>query len=85
MAATVVDLGAHDDDREAVVEILENALEQARSGVVRDVAVILAVRDDDGPQFQIRYYGEAAYSTILAGTSALEFDLHYRRYVPEED
>jgi hypothetical protein len=40
-----------------------------------------AIRDEDGPQFWTSYYGNGSYATILAGVSALEFDLHHERYV----
>ena len=83
MPAEVVSFVAPDNDKQAVVELLEEALEKARAGQVRDVAVVLALNDEDGPQFWHGYYGDAAYATILAGVSALTFDLHYRRYVPE--
>jgi hypothetical protein len=79
----VVAFTAPDDDQQAVIRMLEEALAKARAGQVRDVAVVLAFRDENGPQFVHSYYGEAAYATILAGVSALEFDLHYRRYNPE--
>lgn len=79
----IVPFVAADQDQQAIVALLENALERARSGQVRDVAIILAIKDKDGPQFWHRYYGQAAYATILAGVSALEFDLHYRRCVED--
>jgi hypothetical protein len=71
-------------DQDAVIGLLEEALEKARSGEAKDVAIVLAIRDEDGPQFWHGYYGEVAYSTILAGVSALTFDLHYRRYREDE-
>jgi hypothetical protein len=80
----VVAFSAPDDDQKAVVELLEEALAKAKAGQVRDIAIVCAIRDEDGPQFWHGYYGEAAYSTLLAGISALEFDLHYRRYNPED-
>ncbi|MDV3257742.1 MAG: hypothetical protein LOX97_08190 [Sphingomonas sp.] len=49
-----------------------------------DCAVVLVIRDEDGPQFWHGYYGQGAYGALVAGVSALEFDLHYRRYLPEE-
>jgi hypothetical protein len=81
--AQVLAFPVSDADRDAVVSVLEEALRRARAGEVVDVAVVLAVRDDDGPQFWTSYYGQRAYATILAGVSALDFDLHYRRYNPE--
>jgi hypothetical protein len=84
-ALKVVPFIADGDDQAAVVDLLEDALAKAKAGQVRDVAIVLAIRDEDGPQFWHGYYGEVAYATILAGVSALEFDLHYRRYVPVED
>lgn len=79
----VVEFRPQADDQDAVVGILEQALADARAGKVVDVAVVMAYRDEDGPQFVTSYYAEVAYSTILAGVSALEFDLHYRRYQEE--
>lgn len=83
MAAQVLAFKANDSDQEAVISVLEEALAKARAGQVVDVAVVLAIRDEDGPQFWHSYYAGAAYATVLAGVSALEFDLHYRRYNPE--
>jgi len=81
---TVVKLEAAEDDKQAVIELLEEALEKAKAGEVNDIAIVMAIRDDDGSQFWHGYHAEAAYATILAGVSALEFDLHYRRYNPED-
>lgn len=67
-----------------MVELLEDALAKARAGKVADCAVVLVIRDEDGPQFWHGYYGQGAYGALVAGVSALEFDLHYRRYLPEE-
>lgn len=85
MPAEVIQFAADQTDQEAIIEILEDALTKARSGTVLDVAVITAERDSDGPAFHTAYYGQSAYASLLAGVSALEFDLHYRRYVPEDD
>lgn len=78
--AEIVQFRACSSDREAVIELLEDALEKAKSGQVNDAAIVLALNNEDGPQFWHGYYGEGAYATIVAGVSALEFDLHYRRY-----
>lgn len=78
--AEIVKLEACAGDQEAVVALLEEALEKARSGVVIDVAVVMAIRDEDGPSFCSAYHGEAAYAMLLAGVSALEFELHHDRY-----
>ncbi|MGN6538951.1 MAG: hypothetical protein ACTHKQ_24890 [Mesorhizobium sp.] len=79
----VIEFQSATADREAVIELLEDALEKARAGQAVNAAIVLAIRDEDGPQFWHGYYGERAYATLLAGVSALEFDLHYRRYNPE--
>jgi len=79
----VVEFQSATTDREAVIELLQDALEKARAGQAVYAAVVLAIRDEDGPQFWHGYYGEGAYATLLAGVSGLEFDLHYRRYNPE--
>ncbi len=84
MTAEVVEFKAGDADQAACIELLEKALEMARAGKIRDVAVVAAVRDEDGPQFWHGYYGDGAYATLLAGVSALTFDLHYRRYKEAE-
>lgn len=81
---SVVQFKAPETDQQAVIEILETALATAKAGSVRDVAVVMSINDDDGPQFATSYYGEGAYASLLAGVSALEFDMHYRRYVPED-
>jgi hypothetical protein len=83
--AEIVKFAARDDDKEAVIELLETALEKARAGEMNDVLIVAAIKDENGPQFWHGYYGQAAYATLLAGLSAAEFDLHYRRYNPDED
>jgi hypothetical protein len=83
MSLKVVTYEADKSDKDAVIELLEEALEKARAGQMKDVAIVAALHDENGPQFWHGYYAEAAYSTLLAGVSALEFDLHYRRYNPE--
>ena len=80
----VIEFQSDSEDREAVIELIEDALEKARAGQAVDAAIVLAIRDENGPQFWHGYYGQRAYATILAGVSALEFDLHYRRYNPED-
>lgn len=79
--AEVVAFRASDEDRARVVGLLEEALVEARLGRVIDVAIVLAVRDEDGPQFWLKYWGRRAYSTLVTGVSALAFDLHYQRVV----
>lgn len=79
----VVEFKPSAEDQEAIIELLEETLEKARLGHVRDIAIVVALRDDDGPQFWHAYLGNAAYATIVAGVSALQFDLHYRRYNPD--
>jgi hypothetical protein len=81
----VVNIAADDRDQRIVVKLLEDALEMARAGKVRDAAVVLALQDDEGPQFWHGYHGEAAYATVVAGVSALQFDLHYERYRTQGD
>lgn len=83
MVAEVIAFRADDTDQQAVVGLLEEMLEKARSGEVVDIAIVAAIRDEGGPQFWHGYYGQSAYGTLLAGVSALEFDLHYRRYTED--
>jgi len=78
--AELVQFKAESADQREVVDLLEDALVKARAGQIRDIAIVAAVFDENGPQFVTNYYGEGAYAIILAGVSALEFDLHYRRY-----
>jgi len=80
----VVRIAADERDQSVVIKLLEDALALARAGKVNDAAVVLALRDENGPQFWRGYYGEGAYATLLAGVSALEFDLHYERTRKEE-
>ena len=81
----VIPFKADTSDQEAVVGLLEEALEKARAGEIKDIAIVAAIQDKDGPQFWHGYYAEAAYGTLLAGVSALTFDLHFRRYMPDEE
>jgi len=78
--AELVQFKAESADQQEVIDLLEDALVKARAGQIRDIAIVAAVRDENGPKFMTSYYGEGAYAIILAGVSALEFDLHYRRY-----
>lgn len=75
----VIRPGATAEEQADVVELLEQALEEARSGVIRDVALVLARHSDQGPMFTFRYCGEHQYAAIVAGTAALAFDLQYTR------
>jgi hypothetical protein len=77
----VVAFQADNSDQDTCIDILEAALAKAKAGEMVDVAVIGAIRDENGPQFWTSYYGGGSYATILAGVSALEFDLHHERYV----
>lgn len=81
--AEIVQFKADTSDQDAVIDVLEQALAKAKAGEMIDVLVVAAIKDADGPQFWHGYYGEAGYATLLAGLSAVEFDLHYRRYNPE--
>lgn len=78
--AEIIEFVASDEDRERVVAILERALEKARLGEIVDVAVVAATRDEDGSGFVLTYWGQRAYAVLLAGASALQFDLHHERY-----
>jgi hypothetical protein len=80
----LVKFKASTSDQEAIISLLEETLAKAKAGEVKDIAIVAAIQDQNGPQFWHCHYGQAAYSTLLAGVSALEFDLHFRRYVPED-
>jgi len=75
----IVELRANDEDREACISILEKQLERARRGELRDVAVITAYHDEDGPGFSFHYHGYGHYAGLLAGVSALTFNMHITR------
>lgn len=81
----LVEFRASSEDRESVIGVLREALEAAESGRLIDVGVVGAYASDDGPEMYVRYYGEAAYATLIASVSLLNFDLHYRRIEPDDD
>lgn len=77
----IVQLQPDADDQEAIIDILEDALEKARSGEMKDVAVAAVLkRDGEDPTMWCKYWAEAQYGTLVGSVSALAFDLHYRRY-----
>jgi len=84
MTPTVVEFKPRDDAQQAAVEAFTELLEQAKRGEVLDFAVVIATRNESGPQHWIKYYGQEAYATIVAGTAALSFDLQYQRYKQDE-
>lgn len=77
----LVQLNANEGDQKEIVGLLEETLERARRGEIKDIAIVAALHDSDGPQFWHGYSAEVAYGTLLAGVSALAFDLHYQRYM----
>jgi hypothetical protein len=79
--AEVVAFKADTSSQQSCVEILKDALAKALAGEMVDVAVVAAIRDEDGPQFWTSYHGAGAYAVLLAGVSALTFDLHHERYL----
>lgn len=84
MSAEVVKFQADDGDKASVIEILEHALEEARAGKVKDVAVVMALHDENGPQHVTAYHGNGAFAVLVAGVQSLAFDLQYRAYVERE-
>lgn len=75
----VIELRANDEDREACISILEKTLAAARRGEIRDVAVVTAFTDDQGPGFGFSYHGYGHYAALLAGVSALTFHMNFTR------
>ena len=76
----VVDFLASDEDQQAVIAVLERALDLAKRGEIIDVAVAASIRDGDGPQMFLAYHGKADFATLCAAVQSLQFDMHYRRY-----
>lgn len=76
----VVRFEAKKDGQAVMIDMLERALDRVKAGEVADLAIVAVIRDGDGPQFWHSYWGEGAYGALVCGVSALEFDLHYRRY-----
>lgn len=76
----VAQFEASERAKTCMIEMLEGALAKVKAGEVADLAIVAAIRDEDGPQFWFTYWGEGSFATLVCGVSALEFDLHYRRY-----
>lgn len=84
MTSNVVAFKADTTDQDACISILEKALEDAKAGKMVDVAVIAAVNLGEGPEMSIAYWGEGNYACLVAGVSAIQFDLHHQRYLEAE-
>lgn len=85
MVAELLQFRAVDEDRKAIIAILSEALDSAEAGHIIDVAVVTVERSGDGPSFNTAYYGQSGYAALLAGVSALEFDLHWQRYKARDE
>lgn len=82
--AELVQFKATDEAQQAVIELLEETLLKARAGEVRDIAIVAAIRDEDGPQHWHGYYGQEAFAVLVAGVAALGFSLQYERHKEHE-
>jgi len=77
----VVDLKADQDDREEIIRILEEALEKAKKGEILDAGVVYVARDEDAEMAYFHhYYGHNHFALLLAGVSAMEFDMNMVAY-----
>lgn len=62
---------------QAIIDELQASLD---SGRLRDVAVLMAEHDEEGPGWRINYWGERMVASLLAASTHLQFDIHHRAY-----
>lgn len=81
MTAEIVDFKASTEDNAVMQSIINDLQEKLDSGELKDLGVVMAVRDaDNGPGWQINYYGERQKASLFAGLSHMEFDMHFQHY-----
>ena len=80
MTAELVAFEASIEDKTALQAIIDMLQQRLDAGELRDLAVIQAVRDDNGPGWEINFWGERQAASLLAGCTHLQFEMHYSRY-----